>query len=478
MAKRRKDYPIFYNLSPIIQLEMLESNVHLGNFTSGNSILERFNEIQLSSSKKNYKIEIENADYELMSIKKELKNITFTTKNFSLKVNLFVSKFSGGSVFCDLYKFTSLNFKPKTKKYYKLIIPIKESNFNFHFQLSSYGYSRENYNRSSINGTNIKVCGENFYILLENKDQNNYLIIQSDTKQSIDEFSTKCHSLLISLGYITGNYIADKGYYFAYNNKKMDTFSSFYFRTLRDGMKNFWQPINSNAYSWVSMRNKSKAEKIYKNYNLRNLTKEEFSKLCQLSIEEDDFLTVLFLIIEANNTSLVFRPGGYSIALETLSSIISSKSKVRQTPITSKGDCITFQNELYAVLDKYKDFDSFHDIETLKGKIQHINQMTNQEKLLAPFKELGIAISDTDLEVIKSRNAFLHGRVPDFRKLGKNRSIEEKDADLYYASTKLYTLLNLLILKYVGYDNYVLNFSKLHEQKTKYPINEDYYRKN
>lgn len=478
MVKRRKKYPIFYNLSPITQLENLENNVHLGKFKSGNPIFKRFNNIQLESSKKNFEIKIDNANYDLLDVKKGLKNMLFSNEQLEVKLAIFLSKFSKGKVIADVYKFSSTNFKPNTRKYHKLIIPINEKNFNFHYQLSRYGYSSEDSSNSSINGTSLIINEENFFILIESNNEKKYLIIQSDKKQSHNDFSKKCHSLLISLGYITGNYIADKGYYFAYNNKKMDIFSSFYFRTLRDGMKNFWQPINSNAYSWVSIRNERKAEHIYKNYNLRNLTKEEFSKLCQLCVEEDDFLNVLFLIIEANNTSLVFRPGGYSIALETLSSIISSKSKERQTPITSKEDCIKFQNELYAVLDKYKDFDSFHDIETLKGKIHHINQMTNQEKLLAPFKELGIAISDTDLEVIKSRNAFLHGRVPDFRKLGKNRSIEEKDADLYYASTKLYTLLNLLILKYVGYDNYVLNFSKLHEQKTKYPINEDYYRKN
>lgn len=477
MKKLVKKDPIFFNQAPITQVETLESITHLGKFLTKNESLSRYKDIEFKSTKKEYLLSIDDGDYNLLENRKGLKNIFYTSGGINLKVDIFFSRFTQGSLIGNIYNFKSIDFTKKAKKYFKLIIPVDDTNYDFLFQLCEFGYYIENYNRSSFNATSIKINDENFYIFNEKRNQKKYLIIHSDKKQFYDDFSIACNCILICLGYITGKYIANRGYYFAYNNKKMDIFSSFYFRTLRNEIKNFWQPINSNAYSWVNSRDKKRAEKISKNFKLRNLTKDEFAKLCQLCIEDDNFLSVLFLIIEANDTSLVFRPGGYSIALETLSSIISRKSKVRQNPITSKKDCEMFQNELYNVIDKYKDFDSFKDIETLKGKIEHINQMTNKEKLLAPFKELGIVISDADLEVIKSRNDFLHGRVPNFRGLAKNRTIEEKDADLYYASTKLYTLLNLLILKYIGYDNYVLNFSKLHEQKTKYPIKEDYYRK-
>ncbi|SEA92251.1 hypothetical protein SAMN05443667_11212 [Flavobacterium gillisiae] len=82
-----------------------------------------------------------------------------------------------------------------------------------------------------------------------------------------------------------------------------------------------------------------------------------------------------------------------------------------------------------------------------------------------------------NLKVISARNDFLHERVPDFKKLGANRSIELKDNDLYYASVRLYTLLNILILKMIGFDNYVLNFTKIFEKNTRYPVREEFYRK-
>lgn len=41
--------------------------------------------------------------------------------------------------------------------------------------------------------------------------------------------------------------------------------------------------------------------------------------------------------------------------------------------------------------------------------------MTNGERLKAPFSVLGINLVQEDLNVISSKNDFLHGRVPDLK---------------------------------------------------------------
>ena len=96
---------------------------------------------------------------------------------------------------------------------------------------------------------------------------------------------------------------------------------------------------------------------------------------------------------------------------------------------------------------------------------------------MLPFKILEINLLDDDIKIINSRNDFLHGRTPDYMKIGERRSIYDKDRDMYYASVRMYTLLNILILKYIGYNNYVINFSKIYEKETGYLVNESYYRK-
>ena len=236
------------------------------------------------------------------------------------------------------------------------------------------------------------------------------------------------------------------------------------------------QPINSNAYAWLTTKNKKIAELIYKNYDLRTLSKKEFSTLYKVTLENDTFLAILLLMLESSESSLLLRPGGYSIILESLSSIIVGNND-KINPITSRPDAKKFRLELLEVLKNYEDNEYFRDIETLKGRINNINQITNKEKLILPFKILEINLLDEDIKIINSRNDFLHGRIPDYRNLGESRSIKEKDNDLYYASVRFYTIINMLVLKFIGYESYVLNFAKIFEKETTYLVKEDYYRK-
>jgi len=223
---------------------------------------------------------------------------------------------------------------------------------------------------------------------------------------------------------------------------------------------------------------RKKAEKIYKSYNLRTLTVNEFSNLYKMTLESDVFLGILLLMLESSDSSLLLRPGGYSIILESLSMIIAGDEEGEKlNPITSKAVAKKFREELLEILKGYKGNEFFRDIDTIKGKITHINQVTNKEKLILPFKILKIELLKEDIQIINSRNDFLHGRIPDYKNLGIYRGINEKDRDLYYASVRFYTLINMLILKFIGYDNYVLNFTKIFEKETTYLVKEDYYRK-
>ena len=256
----------------------------------------------------------------------------------------------------------------------------------------------------------------------------------------------------------------------------MEKFNNFYFSTLRDEIKTLMNPINANPYAWLSDYEKA-SEKYYKFKKIRLLKIDEFSFLCNKLLTNDDFMSTILLIIESTKASLIFRPSGYSIALETLSDIIIEEEKEKIAPINSKQDSKEFRKDLIAVLETHCIKESFIDSNTLRVRIENINQITNLESLKKPFSILNVDLLEEDLKIIKSRNDFLHGRIPDFKKQGVNRSIELKDSDLYYASVRLYTLLNILIFKMIGFDNYVLNFPKIFEKSTKYKVKEDFYRK-
>jgi len=88
-------------------------------------------------------------------------------------------------------------------------------------------------------------------------------------------------------------------------------------------------------------------------------------------------------------------------------------------------------------------------------KIEQINQPANKDTLLKPFEYLKIPINELDKQTIDHRNDLMHGR--DLKSIfeGKNN-----DRYRFSASLRLYTLLSALILKYVGFDNRVINHPK------------------
>jgi hypothetical protein len=117
-------------------------------------------------------------------------------------------------------------------------------------------------------------------------------------------------------------------------------------------------------------------------------------------------------------------------------------------------------------------------VETLIKKLQQLNQPTNKDRLRTPFEVLGIELLPEDIKVLQARNDLLHGRFPKFSENNNERSLDRINRDLYYTAMRLYTLLSMLILRWVGFDNFVLNYPVIQQRSTKYKLKEAYYRKN
>jgi hypothetical protein len=183
------------------------------------------------------------------------------------------------------------------------------------------------------------------------------------------------------------------------------------------------------------------------------------------------------LILESSVATLLFMPGGLAIALETLSDLIIGVDKLKLAPIKNPTLADQVRKECKEVIEKYSEEIGEEGLSVLIGKISQINQQTNKERLKAPFIKLGIDLSGEDLQILKARNDFLHGRICDVKDLGTSRSIDRKNKDMFYASMRFLTLLNMLILKSIGYDNYVLNYPKIYEDYCEVKLKEEFYRK-
>ena len=471
--------PFFYNKEPLLFINDFEK-LKQGVFKKAKSSLDGINEVELSCYKKEFRVEFDFNRFfrseKNLGVGKQIKKVKFEYEGGTIVFSsLYIDRFSNESLEGSINQLFSEGFSKSKKQYFKLVIPYSKSLDSF-YQIQHIVFSNDRGTTSSL-GTKINLIDEEIFIL-EDKDANKNLciIIESRKKQTYEEFSNKTFAIRVALGYVTGYFAGNKGYFFSYSTSKMEKFNNFYFSTLRDEIKTLMNPINANPYAWLSDYKKV-AEKYYKLKKIRLLKIEEFTFLCNRLLTDDDFTATILLIIESTKASLIFRPSGYSIALETLSDIIIGQEKEKIAPINSKQDSKELRKDLIAVLETHCIKESFIDSNTLRVRIENINQITNLESLKKPFSILNVDLLEEDLKMIKSRNDFLHGRIPDFKKQGVNRSIELKDSDLYYASVRLYTLLNILIFKMIGFDNYVLNFPKIFEKSTKYKVKEDFYRK-
>lgn len=473
-------YKYFYNKDPINFIQKFEKG-YSGVFKSRSSYLNNLKNVDL-------KLKNDDVILDFKTINKKTKksiiwndrvfnNIVFKTKNYEFVVEKLYCWGWDYSGFTDLIY--TKGFKKENKKYYKFVIPLKNK-INFHFQLERFLFE-SGYAKWSSNGTSISLEDEDIFILTEKtkvKDKNyHYLIIESDKKQLFSEFSEKVFSVRVALGYIIGDFRGNKAYVFSYRNKKREKIDGVLYRTLRKDMKSFYQPVNSNPYAWLNSSKKRKtAESIYKKQELRTLTKIEFSSLFKACFNNDKFLGILLLMIETGKNSLLISPITYFVALEQLSSIIVKNKPI--PPIKNKNDFKYLKSNILSVVATYETTraDENDDLSPIKKRIENLNQGTNNDKLISCFNKLKINLLDSDIKVIKARNSFLHGNIPNYKNK-KNRTINDKDIDMYYTSIRIYTLLNMLILKYIGYDNYVINFPKIYEKNTSQVINEGYYRK-
>ncbi len=72
-----------------------------------------------------------------------------------------------------------------------------------------------------------------------------------------------------------------------------------------------------------------------------------------------------------------------------------------------------------------------------------------------------VKLTLNDIKAIEHRNDLLHGNI-----LLTNKELKsESDINNYmgYISGKLFTLISALILKYVGYEGYVINHAKFYD---------------
>ncbi len=398
----------------------------------------------------------------------DIENLSITTQKHKLFFDkVFINSISPPSVTGSISNFQTSDFNKEKLYYYRLFIPLKKKT-DFHFYISHFSYETKKHRSSECLRINYKVLDIDLYLYNDKEKVANYLILDTSTKCSFDQFSEYCFSTLVSFGYVTGKLPQDEGYFFAYEKQDLKEPYHIYYTEFRDSMNSMYSPIYGNAYGYI--REGEIAEKVYP--TLRTLTLKEFSKLCQWTHTSVDFSSILLLIIEASTSSLLVMPSGFSVALEGLTDIIVKENEAKLAPIKDKKLAKEIRTELKNVIEKYSERLQKNRQQILINRIDNINQLTNQSKLTKPFELLNFTLTTEDISAIDHRNDFLHGRI----NLMLGDDTKNANKEIYYVSLRLYTLLSVLILKSIGYDNKIVNYPKIHESVYNKKLNEEHFR--
>ena len=391
---------------------------------------------------------------------------TFAENIDIFETDLFVESenICSGKVFVSSYNFQnelsgiisniySPSFSEVEECFYRLVIPTK-SKPNIQYLLE---YKNCNNRRFCLP---LKIDGVSLFVYLGEDD---YLIIDAETKLNYEKFSNLTFSILIVLGYLTGSLIHGEGYCFTYDTIELNKQTDFSYTTLRPSIISNLHPVWTNPYNLRikdSIICKSYVDKIPK------ISNQNLNDICLKVYQSDEFSAILLLIIESNISSLLLRPSGYFVALEGMRELLKVHSKV---PIENKKVFKKLKNSInYKVIRLFKSgIISIDDKVTLTKNIVHnLNRAGNMDSLFLTFEKVGFKRPKDDVlfSELKLRNDFLHGKI----------ILDPTNTDnkrLLHISSRIYTLLSILILKYMGYKGYVINHCQLLDDK----INEDYF---
>jgi len=303
----------------------------------------------------------------------------------------------------------------------------------------------------------IKINGIDYHLFSHKNDdlKKSYLIIESLNELKFDLFEKDCSTILLAIGFITGNYHQNKHFYQVIREDNVILADETKYVLKKDSIISNTPLLNPHKW-WQYLdlkKRKDLLDKIPANFQMIY-----FNLLCEKISGNKTLERTIKLILQGNQTKeTLLRAGIYSIALETLTNVIYEENTKRINPIKEKKLSALIQGKFKEIIKEYESFIDDYGHQIIEAKINSLNQPTNSKKLQKPFELYGIKLTKEHKEILAHRNKFLHGKSP-----FKESELPLKEFEIANISFKLLYLICCLILKYSGYKGYVLNLGDWH----------------
>ena len=314
----------------------------------------------------------------------------------------------------------------------------------------------------------IRIVDKNYHFF-KHDGKEKFIIIEGLQLDIFSNFQNDSAAILIAFGFITGNLIQNENYFQTSTDITFKKIENLYYTKKEQHI--FTNSAVISREKFLDYIRSLKKESEY--FHLaKTMSIEVFSNLCNVIKNNTTYARCCKLILEGNNAHHhLLTAGIFSIALETITTIIYEENKEKLNPVQDKTVAKNLRLELLSVLQNYSDQVPSETIKILQAKINNLNKPTNSKKLSYPFEIYGLKLNKKELEILNHRNKFLHGTTP-----FSENELEDNKFELVMITSHLKFMLNCLMLKYIGYSGSVINNPSLLEYNTKKELSDHLFK--
>ena len=305
-----------------------------------------------------------------------------------------------------------------------------------------------------LNGSEVKIAVNHFTFYYSGE----YFVIESKDTILRDHFIVSCHAILTGIGFISGYSPGDYGYIFKFDTIDSVDFSFYEFLSsfVASHDDHNYTVISSDVYSYIlygDISNKEKRNEFVEKHkdDFHGISYDSFSLLCENLLNNQKFSDGIHSIMEARKSSLIAMGILYSVALESLSALVTDENKEKRKAL---------QENLISTAQKFFE-DEKLELELkdspIEKRLNSVNDPTNADKLIKPYELLNIPLFDDDKKIINHRNDFLHGKPICNLTLDDDNGFKK----LWYIALRLNFLANAIALKYINHKGNIKNLSGL-----------------
>lgn len=361
--------------------------------------------------------------------------------------------------------------------YLRIVIPVNEGKPKIG-SIQAYWYDSD-LKASERKLIKVFIHQKEYHYCILKEQEECFLIIDSVEKTSFDDFKKVVSNISNAFGFLFGDLFLDEGYFLSSLKSDFKVIENIYFSTYRDSILSGYGIYTTNPYSVYNLTGDTHEEieaqvgEIKKRFStLIEFDDGLFSKLCELFYDKEPFSRAAIIVLQGNTLALEIKGSVYSIALEAVTEVILKERKISfPKPVQDEAVFENIKKEFLERINSLfpKEEKKWKDtINILTSRIGNLNNPSNADKLKKPFELLGYTLNSYEIAVIKHRDLFQHGKLP-----SDPESEDGVFKDVYYSCMILHRLFYILVLKYIGFEGYIINYPQLHKHITSKDLKED-----